>query len=196
MKVIGITGGVGTGKSTVLSILKEEYNATIIEADKVAHQLMMPGGATYQPIIEAFGQEILETDGGISRVKLGAIVFSDAEKLNQLNGITHPAVKDFIVNIIEREAARGQDAFVVIEAALLIETGYQDICDEIWYIYSDENVRIQRLMASRGYSKEKCISIMKNQSNEVFYRENCQQVIDNSGDFIYTKQQIDNLLKK
>ncbi len=196
VRIIGVTGGVGTGKSTVLHILKTEYSAYIVEADKVAHMLMQPGGVTYQPIIETFGDGILDDEGNIDRAVLGSIVFSDEKKLEQLNHITHPSVRAYILDRIEAVRNTNPEGLFIIEAALLIETGYREICDEIWYIYAREDVRIERLMSARGYSYEKCISIMENQSSEAFFRDNSQKVIDNSLDFKFTKQQIDNLLKK
>ena len=97
MKVIGVTGGVGSGKSVVLSILEKDYHAETILADLVAHDLMQPGGKSYEDIVEAFGDGILNDDGTIDRVKLGNIVFHDAEKLQKLNAITHPNVKEEII---------------------------------------------------------------------------------------------------
>ena len=102
MKVIGVTGGVGSGKSVVLSILEKDYHAETILADLVAHDLMQPGGKSYEDIVEAFGDGILNDDGTIDRVKLGNIVFHDAEKLQKLNAITHPNVKEEIKNRIQK----------------------------------------------------------------------------------------------
>ena len=96
MKIIGITGGIGTGKSTVLAILEKEYQAYIVETDKLAHKLMSPGEIAYNQIVEVFGTDILQEDKTIDRGKLGGIVFQDEEKLQQLNKIVHPAVKQYI----------------------------------------------------------------------------------------------------
>lgn len=195
MKIIGITGGIGSGKSSVLAILKEHYHANILEADKVAHILMQPGGSTYQPLIDAFGQDILAPNGEIDRQKLGRIVFASKEKLSILNNITHPAVRIYILEQIDAYRRLRADNLFVLEAALLIEEGYESVCDEIWYIYADEETRMLRLMAGRGYTKEKCISIFRSQSDENFYRTHCKYVLDNCGDTEKTKIQIDNLLK-
>lgn len=195
MKIVGITGGVGSGKSRVLHILESEYDACVLEADQAAHILMEPEGATYQPILDAFGRCILDENGRIDRKMLGEIVFSSGEKLSILNKITHPAVRRYITEQIETYRRVKPDGLFVLEAALLIEEGYDRICDELWYIYADEETRMRRLMESRGYTKEKCISMFRSQSDEKYYRTHCKYVIDNYGDTEKTKIQIDNLLK-
>jgi len=180
--ILGITGGVGCGKSAVLDMLEKEYGAYVIQADIVAHELMTPGQASYQAIVEHFGQVILAEDGSIDRKALGAIVFSDEEKLTLLNSLTHPAVKEEI-----RRRISERRCFIVIEAALLLEDHYDEICDEIWYIYADKEVRFERLAASRGYTREKSQSMMDNQMSEEELRRRCQAVIDNSGTLEETK---------
>ena len=142
MRIIGITGGVGSGKSRVLLYLEKKYGATICQADHVAWQLQMPGTVCYRSIVDWFGEGILNADATINRTKLGQIVFADAASLARLNAIMHPAVKKEIRHRIQREAEQGTE-FFVLEAALLIEENYDEICDELWYIYSSESVRIQ-----------------------------------------------------
>lgn len=180
--ILGITGGVGCGKSAVLDMLEKEYGAYVIQADIVAHELMTPGQASYLAIVEHFGQEILAEDGSIDRKALGAIVFSDEEKLTLLNSLTHPTVKEEI-----RRRIAEKSGFIVIEAALLLEDHYDEICDEIWYIYADKEIRFERLAASRGYTREKSQSMMDNQMSEEELRRRCQAVIDNSGTLEETK---------
>ncbi|MFQ9151710.1 MAG: dephospho-CoA kinase [Blautia sp.] len=145
MKVLGITGGVGAGKSTILDYLNRRYHARIIEADKVGHFLMEPGQKVYYRIVETFGSGILKGDQTIDRQKLGRLVFEDQEKLMKLNSLVHPAVKEYIASEIERERKEGKVPFTAVEAALLIEDHYDTICDELWYIYADEDVRRRRL---------------------------------------------------
>lgn len=196
MKIIGITGGIGAGKSTVLSILKQEYDAHVIEADKVAHDLMKPNQPAYRRIVEAFSDAILDETGEIDRAKLSTMVFHNEERLEQLNSIVHPEVKDYIQAEIRHYRQMGNTAYFVIEAALLIEDGYTSICDELWYIYAPDELRIKRLMESRGYSREKCDTIMRNQSSDAFYRKHSDYFIENGNDLENTKKQIDELLKK
>lgn len=194
MKVIGITGGVGTGKSQVLSYLKKEYDAIICQADHVAWDLQKPGKTCYLKIVTSFGEEILNEDKTINRSKLGEIVFSNHEKLLLLNQIMHPTVKDTIGKLIE-EAKTQDNAYFIIEAALLLEANFDMICDEVWYIYSDISVRRERLKKSRNYSDEKVDSIMATQLSEDMFQKRCQIIIDNSGSFADTCFQIDQIMK-
>ena len=189
--ILGITGGVGCGKSAVLSILEKEYGAYVIQADLVAHELMMPGQASYLAIVKSFGESILAEDGSIDRKALGSIVFMDESKLLLLNSLTHPAVKEEIRKRIEGST----NPFIVIEAALLLEDHYDEICNEIWYIYADRETRFQRLEASRGYTRQKSQSMMDNQMSEEELRRRCQAVIDNSGTLEETQVQLDKLLQ-
>ena len=194
MKVIGITGGVGAGKSEILKFFKEKYHAIVVEADKVGHMLMEPGGACYYSIVEKFGSSILNGDQTINRGKLGKIVFSDEALLAELNKIIHPRVKSHIVSEIAKERAYHRTDLFVVEAALLIEDHYDVICDEMWYIHTDASVRAERLKETRGYDDEKIAGIMANQKSPEEFRSACQVVIDNSGDLAYTYEQIDRQL--
>ena len=194
MKVIGITGGVGAGKSEILKYLKEKYGAIVVEADKVGHLLMEPGGACYYSIVEKFGSSILNGDQTINRGKLGKIVFADEALLGELNTIIHPRVKSYIVSEIAKERAYHRTKYFVVEAALLLEDHYDVICDELWYIHTDEKVRAARLKESRGYDDEKIASICANQKSPEEFRSGCHIVIDNSGDLTDTQKQIDEQL--
>lgn len=190
--VIGITGGVGCGKSTVLTILEKDFGCHIIEADKVGH-LVMQRGEAYRDIVNVFGNGILGENYEIDRQKLGGIVFRDKEKLEKLNHIVHPAVKSYIKNEIKQVQKADPGAVIVVEAALLIEDNYQELCDEIWYIYTKEEERFRRLEQSRGYTEEKTRSIMKNQLTEEEFLRHCDKRIDNSYDVKNTYHQIEKL---
>lgn len=194
MKIIGITGGVGSGKSRVLSYMEEKFDAVICQADHVAWELQDPEQKCYAQIVKHFGKDILNDDGTINRKKLGQIVFNDNEQLLVLNGIMHPAVKETIVQMIRSEQEKGTDYFV-LEAALLLEDGYSQICDELWYIYTDEDTRRLRLKESRTYSDEKIDAIMASQLPEEVFRRECQILIDNSGDFEDTCYQVDKVMQ-
>lgn len=195
MKIIGITGGVGSGKSRVLSYMETKYNAVICQADHVAWKLQEPGQKCYAQIVAYFGENILDEDGTINRGKLGQIVFADKDKLFKLNQIMHPAVKEYIVEWIQRER-NNETLYFIIEAALLLEDDYSQICDEMWYIYCDENIRRERLKSSRGYTDEKIDAIMASQLSEQIFRKECQIVIDNSGVFEDTCFQIEKAMKR
>lgn len=193
MRVIGITGGIGTGKSTVLRIM-EEMGAYVLEADSLAHNLMEPGQPAYIRITEFFGSDIIREDGTIDRGRLGRLVFQNPEALERLNGIVHPAVKEFILRDIEEKKKSGKVRWYVIEAALLIEDGYRLVCDELWYIHAEKEVRIERLLSGRGGTREKWEQVMANQSVDEFYRANCDVVIDNGNNLKKTINMVKDLL--
>ena len=197
MIIIGITGGVGSGKSTALNYLKNEYNAYIVEADKLAHRLMQPGEIIYRNIIEAFGDCVIDFENSeiIDRKKLGDIVFNDKESLNKLNKIVHPLVKQYILEDISNKKESGERMYV-IEAALLIEDGYKEICDEIWYIHAGRECRMKRLMSSRGYTKEKCLSMFESQSSDEYYKKYANLTINNEESFENSSKQLKVRLNK
>ena len=156
MRFIGITGGVGAGKSEILGYLAKKPDTRVMLADEIAHELMSPGTACYDKISETFGTEdIFLPQGGLDRGKLAAVIFSDEAKRRQMNAIVHPAVRVYVEKEAAREKQGGKRKLLVLEAALLIEEHYDEICDELWYIYTREDIRRERLMASRGYSTEK-----------------------------------------
>jgi dephospho-CoA kinase len=175
--VLGITGGIGSGKSEVLRILADRPDTQLMEADRLAKELMLPGEPIYKEVVEAFGEEILEEDGSISKVRLGDIVFHDPEQLEKLNSIVHPGVKRYILEDIERCEKR----FYIIEAALLIQDGYKEICDEIWYIHVPTEIRIERLLSSRGGTREKWEAVIRNQPEDEYFLTNADRVIENDG---------------
>ncbi len=189
MKVLGITGGVGSGKSKVLSYMEKAYGAVVCQLDVVAKNLQKKGEECYWKIIQVFGNEITNTEGELDRIKLASIVFHDSEKRKMLNEIVHPEVKKWVKqDIIEKE--KNGVPLYVIEAALLPEAGYEDICGEMWYIYTEESVRRKRLKQARGYSDDIISRMIESQSPEAVFREKSHVVIDNSGTFEYTKKQI------
>lgn len=189
MKTIGITGGVGAGKSTVLTFLEKEYGAFVIQADQVGHLVMEPGEECYEPVIALFGKQIIKEDKTIDRKRVSDVVFGKPEKLSQLNAIIHPAVKRYILSSLEKQKKAGS-AICIVEAALLLEEHYQDFCDEVWYIHTDKEIRISRLMESRGYTREKAENIIANQAPEEFFRGHADYVIENNGDLEKTYRQI------
>ena len=191
MILIGITGGVGCGKSEVLRYLKETYNARVLLADDVANQLKEPGMPCYQPVIECLGRQILDENGLIDKGKMAKAIFSEDGRLEAINAIIHPAVRTYIEQAINKEREEQKIDFFFLEAALLIEEHYDEMMDDMWYVYADEQVRRERLKVSRGYSDEKTDSIMSKQLSEQEFREKCNFVLDNSGSFEDTKKQID-----
>ena len=190
MKIIGVTGGVGAGKSTVLNYLEKRYGAKLILADLVGHEVMEPGHEAYEQVVKAFGQEIVSEDNTIDRKTLGAIVFADEKKRMILNRIIHPAVRQEILRRLE-EAKLSHMLYVVVEAALFLEENYDAFCDETWYIYTDEKIRRQRLKESRGYSDERIDQIFRSQKTHEEFHKRCLFMIDNNGSEEETFRQID-----
>lgn len=191
--VIGLTGGIGTGKSMVLEHIKNEYNGFVIEADKIGHEIFDYNTKTYKSVVEAFGTKILsypdcksDCNPYIDRKKLGQIVFEDKEKLQLLNSITHSNIHEKIVNLIDE----CDHNLIVIEAAILPDTSLVTLCDTLWYIYADKDIRISRLFKYRGIPEEKALKIMANQPDEERFKNVCQVVINNSYDKETTFKQI------
>ena len=196
MKFIGLTGGVGAGKTTVLKAMKQMYRVHILIADEIAHEQMEPGTMCYKRLHEAFGScDIWRENGSINRSKLARLLFSDEEKRRTLNGIVHPAVKEYILGEVEKERQKGYYEYVILEAALLIEDHYDTLCDELWYVYASEQTRKKRLMADRGYTEEKVERIFAAQLSDEVFRKYCSVVIDNDRDEQYVLEQIKQLYR-
>lgn len=194
MRIIGITGGIGAGKSSVLELLEKNFNAFIIKADDVAKGTMEIGNAGYNKVLEIFGDEILDSVGAINRTKLAEIVFNNHQKLIVLNSIIHPLVKKLITEQIGQLKCEEKYDYVFIEAALLIESHYDIICDELWYIYTPDEIRIQRLKASRGYDDQKIKDIFANQLQPEMFKKHCKVIIENDKSLEDTLEQLKKIL--
>lgn len=182
MKFIGITGGVGAGKSQILTFIRDNYPAKVVLADDLAKELMAPGGACYESLRVSFaGDDVFREDGTLDQAKMARVLFSDEKKRTRMNNIVHPAVKREVLRQVAQEKKRGEFAYFFLEAALLIEEKYDEICDELWYIYTSEEKRRERLMKNRGYSQERVARMMASQLPEEIFRERCGKVIDNNG---------------
>ena len=196
MKVIGITGGVGAGKTQVLHYLQGRTDCRIIIADQAAHALEEPGEVCYEKLVALLGKEILREDGKIDKTRMAARIFGDKDVLAKVNAIVHPAVKTYITGIVAEARRSGSPEYLFIEAALLIEDGYEQIVDELWYIHAQTEVRRERLKADRGYDDEKIDRIMQGQlPEEAFYRH-CTVVIENGGTLEQVYRQIDRKLEE
>lgn len=190
MKIIGITGGGGAGKSTVLDHLEKQYNACVLQADKIGHLVMEPGGICYGQVIALFGKQIIKNDKTIDRKMVSDVVFAHEEMRQKLDDIIHPAVKSYILDKIEEQKKAGC-TLMIVEAALLLEDHYDAFCDKVWYIHTDQEIRIERLMSSRGYTREKAENIIARQATEGFFREHADYIIQNNGDLDETWRQIE-----
>lgn len=195
MKVIGLTGGTGSGKSVVSKSLAEA-GAVIVDADQIAHEIILKGKPAYQEIIAYYGTGILDEDGNIIRKKLGEIVFNDGEKLAFLNQCTHK----YICAEVDRQIAAAKEAgtaiAIVLDAPLLLEAGLEQVCDWVWVVYADPEVRTQRVMARDGVTYELAKARIANQKSWEEYKQAADTVIDNSKDLAYLQGQLSELLKK
>ena len=183
----GLTGGVGAGKSRILDILKTEYGAEIIVADQVAHELMEPGQGGYREVVRALGTSFLNPDGTIDRPL--SVSYTHLT-LETMNGIIHPMVW----KTIKDKISSSQADLIVVESAIMGRE-QDDIYDEMWYVYTSEENRIRRLNENRGYSRERSLSIMKNQLSDEEFRELADRVIDNNGTVEDVKAGLEAILK-
>ncbi len=195
MKFIGITGGIGAGKSELLKYIKKHYKCEIYLADEVAHLVKEPGTVCFDRLVGLLGGDVLGGDGRIDRAVMAGKIFADESLLQRVNDILHPAVKDFLLERLEAARSLGDVELFFVEAALLIEAGYGSLMDEMWYVYADEEVRRERLRRSRGYSEERINNIIRRQLSDEIFRKNCDFVIDNSGSLEESCRQIDRKLE-
>lgn len=196
MKIIGITGGVGCGKSEVIRYIMKKYNCFVIFADDVAKQLQQKGNLCYDRIVELLGVDILAEDGEIDKGKMAVKIFADESLLGRVNAIIHPAVYDFILDKIAEHKKKNEIDFFIIEAALLIECGYGKIVDEMWYVYTTDEIRRERLRKSRRYSDEKITQIFSQQLSYEEFKNASSFVVDNNGAMELAQQQIDDKLEE
>jgi len=177
MIVIGLTGNIGTGKSTAIAWLARQ-GAFVVDADKVAHAVMEPGAAAYDAVVETFGSEILLPDGRINRQALGAIVFADPRRLAQLEAIVHPAVLAHTRQLLATSNAR----IAIIEAIKLLEArNLLQLCNEVWVITASEATILQRLMATRGMSEAEARRRLAAQSSQEEKVRHATRVLTNDG---------------
>jgi dephospho-CoA kinase len=180
MLVIGLTGGIGTGKSEVAGLL-QSFGAEVISADQVGHEAYTPNSESWREVVNAFGEEILHPDGQIDRGRLGAIVFSAPEQLDKLNAIMHPRMARMVGDKIEVLRDKGAPA-VVVEAAVLFEAGWDSLVDEVWTTDSPVELVIERLQARNGMSEEEVRRRINSQMDRSERIERSDLVVDNSGD--------------
>lgn len=194
MKVIGLTGGTGSGKSVVSKSLFAA-GAVIVDADKIAHEIIRKGEPAYHEIIEYYGTGILDGEGNIIRKRLGEIVFHDTEKLAFLNQCTHK----YITAEVNRQIAAAKEAgiakAIIVDAPLLLEAGLEKVCDLVWVVYADPEVRAQRVMARDGITYELAKARIANQKSWEEYKQAADAVIDNSKDLAFLQEQLDEMLK-
>ncbi|MFC2070674.1 dephospho-CoA kinase [Chloroflexota bacterium] len=194
MKVIGLTGGIGSGKSTVAQYLAE-LGAVVIDADKVGHEAYKPGTPAFNDVVAAFGKEVIAENGEVDRKKLGAIVFGSPEALERLNRIMHSRMREIIKEQIEEYRQQRIDV-VVIEAAVLLEANWDSLVDEIWVTAASENAVVRRLKDSRGLVEEQTLARIRSQLSSDERVKNADVVINNDGNLEEMKAKVKALWDK
>lgn len=189
-KVLGITGGTGSGKSTVSQILKAN-DAKIIDADLVARKIVMPSMPALAEIKEAFGEEVILPDGTMHRKKVGEIVFSDNEKLSILNNITHKYIIAEIKSFLNEN-----DGFLVVDAALLFQTDLFKLCDKTICVLAPQNLRQKRIEKRDNLSSEHAKNRISSQESEDYYRQKADYILENDGSLEDLKRKIEEIICK
>lgn len=178
MKTIGLTGGIGSGKSTVSQILTE-LGAFVIDADKVGHEIYLPGKEAWHQLTTAFGRDILAPDRTIDRKKLGALVFGSDDARKKLNGIVHPLMFQDIARRIKAKRAEGFTKPIVVEAAILIEANWLPLADEVWLVVTNKTAVIDRVATQRGMAAKETEARIASQLSDSERRKYAQVVIEN-----------------
>lgn len=191
--IIGLTGGSGSGKSTVAEILKQ-HNMLIIDCDKIAHEIILKGNDAYIELINIFGENILDSSKQIDRKKLGNIVFKDKSKLNLLNECTHKHIVNKVKEVIKENSNNKDINAIVIDAPLLIEANLHTIVDEVWAVYADTDIRIQRLIKRDNITLEQAKERLQSQMSWVEMVTYADTIIYNNN-LDDMKKQIESILK-
>lgn len=179
MLVIGLTGGIGTGKSEVSRILRE-WGATVIDADLVGHEAYRPQSTAWREVVAAFGESILGPSDEIDRKRLGAIIFNDPDARAKLNSIMHPRMAEMVKEKIDLLRQQGEE-LVVLEAAVLVEAGWNSLVDEIWVTHSPEGEVINRLRQRNNLSEEEAVSRIRSQLSHEERAKHAHVTVHNSG---------------
>ncbi len=194
MRVIGLTGGIGSGKSTVASLFLEE-KIPVVDADRISREITSPGHPAYEEIVRHFGQEVLRSDGRIDRKKLGAIVFGDPGKRAALEAITHPRITEGIRNAVSALVDEGHP-IAIVEAALIHEKGRRGFFDAVIGVRCGVELQVERIMRRDGIMREEALRIVAAQMDSEEKVRASDYVIDNSGDLARTRDQVRVLAEK
>jgi dephospho-CoA kinase len=193
MKIIGLTGNIGCGKSTVARFL-QELGADCIDADKVGHEIYNPGTPGWQETVETFGQDILSPEGTIDRKKLSQKVFNNPEAVARLNRILHPKIRQAVEKRLDEARRRGKEV-AVVEAILLVEAGWMDMVDVLWLVVAPHDLTLKRLK-ERGLPEPEALARMAAQTPPEKLKQYAGEVIHNDGDLAKLKSTVENLWRK
>ncbi|MDI6858199.1 MAG: dephospho-CoA kinase [Dehalococcoidia bacterium] len=191
MITIGLTGGIGSGKSLVARMLAEK-GAALVNADEVGHRSYRKGTPVYERVVASFGREVLDENGEIDRAKLGQRVFADPRQRERLNAIVWPEMAKMMAQDLEALRSRGT-AVAVLEAAVLIEAGWRPLADEVWVVLASPRVTRQRLMETKGMSAEQADARIRSQLSNEERRRRADVIIENNGSIEELKQRVEEL---
>jgi len=180
LKIIGVTGGIGSGKSTASSALRD-LGAAVIDADIIARNVTAPGGKAFDELVEYFGKQIVTEEGELNRGLLAELAFADKVKQHALNCITHKYIVEKIYDTIEILRNNNKYDIAVIDAAIPLEKGFLDLADEVWVIMADRETRIKRVMDRSGYTYEDVVRRIEAQPTDEEYKKIADEVIYNNG---------------
>jgi dephospho-CoA kinase len=178
--IVGLTGGIGSGKSTVVSVLAE-LGARVIDADRIGHEMYRPGTEGYERVVATFGRDVVAADGTIDRRALGALVFGDSAALARLNAIVHPLIAAEVSRRIAAARAEGSTAPIVVEAAILLEAGWRPLVDRVWVVSAARENAVARVVASRGLAPGEVERRLDAQMPDAERRRQADLVIENDG---------------
>ncbi|RKW29046.1 MAG: dephospho-CoA kinase [Granulicatella sp.] len=192
MKIVGLTGGISSGKSTVSSYLKQ-LKIPVIDADEVARKVVEPNSQGAIEIRKAFGSDVFEEDGSLNRQKLGALIFSNAENRQKLDDLLQPLIKIMILDEIEEYRQKGE-TMIVLDLPLLFEKYYEELCEEIIVVYIPKELQLERLMRRNQYTKQEALSRIDSQLSIEEKRKRATVLLDNQGTIQQLYQQVEQWL--
>lgn len=190
MKTIGLTGGIGSGKTTAAEMLAE-LGAAVIHADQVGHEVYRPGSTGWQAVVDAFGDGVLDPSGAVDRKKLAAIVFSDPAELRRLNAIVHPLIAAAVRERIAKLRGDGFRAPIVVEAAILIEANWLSLVDEVWLLVAPPDAVAARVQAQRGMAASELRARIEAQMSDAERRRHANVIIENNGSLVDLRRRIE-----
>ncbi|MCY7676694.1 dephospho-CoA kinase [Bacillus safensis] len=192
--VIGLTGGIASGKSTVSQMIKEQ-GIRVVDADVIAKEAVAKGTPALQQIVQTFGEDVLLPNGELNRQQLGAIIFSDEEKRKQLNAIVHPEVRKEMLKQRDEGVAQ-QETFVVLDIPLLFESQLESLVDRIIVVYTTPELQLSRLMNRNDLSEEEALNRIHSQQSLEEKCKKADRVIENTQDLAFIRKQLQNILNE
>lgn len=194
MFTIGLTGGIGSGKSTVAGVLND-LGAKLVDADRVGWEVYRTGTGGYRSVVDEFGEEVVGPDGEIDRKRLGSIVFGDPARMEALTGIVWPLIAGAVADRIAEEAARGT-SILVVEAAVLFEAGWENLFDEIWVVTAREEMAVERLISRDGVTAKSVLARVAAQIPDEERVRRADAVIDNGGDLTGLRRSVESVWRE